>query len=277
MRVPHLIPYQGSKRKLAQQILKEVKTEFKGTFYEPFAGSAAITLAAASAGIGSRYVICDKYEPLIHLWIAIINNPEIVAKQYAHIWNKQLSDPRNYYLDVRNRFNSSKDPVELLYLIARCVKNSIRFNSNGEFNQSADNRRLGMHPSKVLKQAVAISVLLKNKVNLVCGDFMDVLEDANSDDFVYLDPPYQGTSQRKDPRYAYGLDFEKLVNGLGVLQERKVPFLLSYDGSCGNKIYGKALPTNLRLKKIDLRAGKSSQATLLGRNDITIESLYIHQ
>ena len=29
------------------------------------------------------------------------------------------------------------------------------------------------------------------------------------------------------------------------------------------------------MKKVELHAGRSSQATLLGRNDVTIESLYL--
>jgi len=35
------------------------------------------------------------------------------------------------------------------------------------------------------------------------------------------------------------------------------------------------LPEHLNLIKIAIHAGRSSQATLLGRDDITIESLYL--
>ena len=47
------------------------------------------------------------------------------------------------------------------------------------------------------------------------------------------------------------------------------------DGRSGDKTYGKELPEYLGLKRILIPAGRSSQATLLGKNQQTIESLYI--
>ncbi len=35
------------------------------------------------------------------------------------------------------------------------------------------------------------------------------------------------------------------------------------------------MPDSLRLKRIELEAGRSSQATLLGKKDVTYESLYL--
>jgi len=275
MRTPHIIPYQGSKRKLAEQILALIQYKVKGTVYEPFAGSAAITLAAAKAKIGNSYVIGDKFSPLIELWKLIIDRPQFVAETYSKIWRAQLDNPKSYFLEIRKQFNNEPDPIKFLYLVARCVKNAIRFNAVGEFNQSADNRRLGMKPEKVFKEAQGASSILKDKTILISGDFMDILKNAGSDDIVYMDPPWQGTSLKKDPRYAYLLDIDELIEGLRNLNERNIPFLLSFDGSCGDKNYGKELPEFLQLEKVGLNAGRSSQATLLGRDDITIESLYL--
>lgn len=275
MRVPHVIPYQGSKRKLAPQILSYIQHEVTGTLYEPFAGSAAITLAAAASKIGSSYVIGDKFSPLVDLWELIINEPNYVAENYTQIWNAQLDDPRGHYIDIRNQFNKVQDPVQFLYLVARCVKNAIRFNSDGGFNQSADNRRLGMKPDKVHKESLAISSILRGKTTAVAGDFMTILEGAGPDDLVYMDPPWQGTSLKTNTRYAHLLDLDTLIEGLNNLNERRVPYLLSFDGTCGDKSYGKDLPSFLQLEKIDLHAGRSSQAILLGRDDVTVESLYI--
>lgn len=50
---------------------------------------------------------------------------------------------------------------------------------------------------------------------------------------------------------------------------------MSYDGRTGNKTFGVRLPENLDLTLIELEAGRSSQATLLNRDDITVESLYL--
>jgi DNA adenine methylase len=54
-----------------------------------------------------------------------------------------------------------------------------------------------------------------------------------------------------------------------------VQFVLSYDGSCGDRTYGDALPKSLHMKRVLVDAGRSSQATLNGREDRTVESIYI--
>src|SRR5699024_10145067 len=129
-------------------------------------------------------------------------------------WNAPLGAPKSYFLKLRDEVNKDKDPIKFSYLVARSVKNSIRFNSAGAFNQSADNRRLGMRPEKVSYEAQNASATLKGKTAVISGDFTEILANAGSDDLVYMDPPWQGTSLKKDPRYAYLLDIEKLVNGL---------------------------------------------------------------
>lgn len=275
MKIPHVVPYQGSKRKIAEQILSLVNFEVAGNFYEPFAGSAAITLSAAVKGIGENYIIGDKYKPLIALWRRVILDTDSLTEEYEYIWNNQLENPKEYFLKIRDEFNKDENPAKFLYLVARCVKNAIRFNANGGFNQSADNRRLGMKPSKFKYEAFSAANLLKGKVDFRAGDFMEILKDASEHDLIYMDPPWQGTSNKKDSRYAYLLDISKLICGLENLNERNIPYMLSFDGSCGDKKYGEDLPLHLNLTKININAGRSSQSTLLGRDDDTIESLYL--
>ena len=54
-----------------------------------------------------------------------------------------------------------------------------------------------------------------------------------------------------------------------------IRYIVSYDGRTGDKSYGQLLPEELNLTLIELDAGRSTQATLLGRKDVTIESLYL--
>jgi len=70
--IPHPIPYQGSKRLLAPAILSFVpKNRFK-RLIEPFAGSAAVTLAAAHNQMFEEYVIADLLKPLTGIWQEIL-------------------------------------------------------------------------------------------------------------------------------------------------------------------------------------------------------------
>src|SRR5258708_39674315 len=124
MRIPHPFPYQGSKRHLASSILRFFPSDIE-TLYEPFAGSAAITIAAACDSLANRFVLNDFNKPLIELWSQIINQPSSLVSAYAQLWNEQDGQERDYYNLVRDRFNQTKRPDYLLYLLARCVKASV--------------------------------------------------------------------------------------------------------------------------------------------------------
>ena len=272
--LPHPIPYQGSKRNLASKILRYFPAQVN-TLCEPFAGSAAITIAAAANALATRYHLNDLNKPLMDLWREIIESPEDIAAKYRHLWLEQAGDPRAYYLKVRDEFNKSGRPDRFLYLLARCVKASVRYNSRGEFNQSADNRRKGMKPETMRRQVLGASLLLRGKTKITALDYRDVLREITPDDLVYMDPPYQGVCRNRDPRYFEAVDVSEFVEILDVLNRRSIRYLVSYDGRTGDKVYGETLPRELGLTLIELYAGRSSQATLLGRNDITIESLYL--
>src|SRR5437868_10841862 len=90
-------------------------------------------------------------------------------------------------------------------MLARCVKTSVRYNSNGEFNQSPDNRRKGAHPSIMRANILGASRLLSGRTYLTSGDYKEAIEDAVPTDIVYMDPPYQGVCASRDPRYIGGL------------------------------------------------------------------------
>jgi DNA adenine methylase len=69
--------------------------------------------------------------------------------------------------------------------------------------------------------------------------------------------------------------FDDFVLALEQLNQRGVAFAISYDGKRGSKTFGHTLPEELGLKRIEIEVGRSSQATLLGREEITVESLYL--
>jgi len=90
-----------------------------------------------------------------------------------------------------------------------------------------------------------------------------------------MDPPYQGVCANRDPRYIGLLEFDAFTANLHRLNQRQISFILSYDGRTGDKSYGKPMPEDLDLVHIEIDVGRSSQATLLGRNHNTYESVYL--
>ena len=72
-----------------------------------------------------------------------------------------------------------------------------------------------------------------------------------------------------------GLSFDDFVVALDGLNARGLRYAISYDGRTGDKSYGEPLPAYLGLSHVELEAGRSTQSTLLGREENTVESLYI--
>ena len=89
--------------------------------------------------------------------------PNNIANAYEKLWKAQTGQEREYYDWVRTQFNQTQRPDYLLYLLARCVKASVRYNAYGEFNQSPDNRRKGARPDTMRENIVGASRLLKGK------------------------------------------------------------------------------------------------------------------
>ncbi len=272
--VPQPIPYQGSKRGIAARIL-EYFPEQVDRLVEPFTGSAALSLAVASRQGARRFWLNDAHKPLMDLWTAIIEMPEELAESYRVLWYDQLGREKEYFNQVRERFNRLHEPADFLYLLARCVKAAIRYNSRGEFNNTPDNRRKGAKPEEMRNRLLAASSLFKRRVQLTSKDYLNVLDECTPNDLVYMDPPYQGVCRNRDQRYCPPFDHSEFCRAIEKLNARNIRFIISYDGRTGDKIYGEPIPTNYRLTRFEIFAGRSTQATLLGRREDTVESLYL--
>ena len=272
--VPHPFPYQGSKRSICGHILRHFPV---GTnrLVEPFCGSAAVSLAAAVKERAKRFWLNDANAPLVALWREILEHPMQLADRYEHLWREQLADRKAFFYQVRRQFNRTHEPHLLLYLLARIVKGSVRYSSDGQFNQSADNRRCGMRPEAMRVQLLGVSAALAGHTTISTQDFRSVVSETTVDDVIYMDPPYQGTSFTRDHRYYGGLPFADFVDALRAMSGAGKSYIVSYDGQTGAKKHGEALPAHLGLRHLHIHAGRSSQSTLLGRDCETVESLYL--
>ncbi|EHV9021645.1 Dam family site-specific DNA-(adenine-N6)-methyltransferase [Enterococcus durans] len=279
-KIPHLVQYQGSKRSLATTIASYFPDEYN-RFIEPFSGTAAMSIYAASTGFEGDIIINDINHQIIDLLENCIENPEKLAEQYKEIWSRQFLEGENnvdYYNKMRSEFNKKKNNPEAaltLFILARVAKGAIRYNQQGEMNQICDKRRNGTQPKTILKNAVAISDLLKGRSHLYNRDYTEILDMAEPGDLVYMDPPYQGVSQGLSSRYIKSLEYENFVSSLELLNERGIDYIVSYDGHNDNKKFGLDLPEHLNLQHIHLNAGRSAQGNLNGKELTTYESLYI--
>lgn len=277
---PHIVQYQGSKRNLASQILQYFPRRFN-RLIEPFAGMAAITIAVSVQRRANHYLLNDLNEPIVNVLKEAITNPRQLVDDYTRVWTEQLSYESGsveHFYKVRDDFNKGDQcAANMLYLLARCVKGSVRYSSTGMFNQSPDKRRMGTNPKNLARNVFLISSYLKGKTDFTSTDYREVTKNARRGDIVYMDPPYQGVCTSRDNRYFSGINFNEFVECIDDLNRRGIDFVISYDGKCGDKRYGVDLPKELGLRKIMLNAGLSSQSLLLGKKETTVESLYLSQ
>src|SRR5258706_1016209 len=110
-------------------------------------------------------------------------------------------------------------------------------------------------------ELMAAHRIFAGRCEAVCSDFLPIFQNAQEGEFFYLDPPYQGTSEGRDQRYIAGVSRDQMIEALTILNEKRIPFILSYDGSCGEQNYGDPLPSMIA-DRILLDVGRSSQATL---------------
>lgn len=276
--IPHIVQYQGSKRNLAPKILQYLPRRFE-RLVEPFAGMAAISIAVSNQNRANHYLLNDLNEPLISVLRESIENPQRLIKDYTNVWSEQHTfegGSVEHYYKIRDDFNAgNKCAANMLYLLARCVKGAVRYSNTGMFNQSPDKRRMGTNPKNLARSINIISKLLKGKTDFTSLDYRDILGQARVGDIVYMDPPYQGVCATRDCRYFSGIKFSEFVECIEDLIRRNIDFVISYDGTCGEKQYGEDLPEELGLKKIMLNAGLSSQSLLLRKKEITVEALYL--
>lgn len=280
VKVPHLVQYQGSKRNLAP-IISEYFPDRFNRFIEPFSGTGAMSIYAACNFGKHDFILNDINRQVANLLQVCINDPEKLSDDYALIWEGQYNEGENnvdYYYKMRDKFNELKDSPNAaltLFILSRVSKGAIRYNHQGDMNQICDKRRFGTRPEKIRMNAVSISNLLKKQSMVYCKDYTEILLIAEPGDLVYMDPPYQGVNNGISSRYIKGLDFDSFVQSLEYLNRRNIDYIVSYDGQNDDGKFGKDLPDYLGLQHILIKAGRSAQGNLNGKQITTYESLYI--
>ncbi len=266
---PSLIKWSGSKRPIASEIFNLAPPNFN-RYFEPFLGGGSVLYYF------SKYKTCyasDVYSPLINFWEVVKDTPEQVIMHYRKNWKElQNSFPDHYYV-VRERFNKKSSGLDLAFLSRTCVNGIIRFNSEGQFNNSFHLSRKGMNPIMLEKIILEWSNRIQ-ETSFNCLSYQEILSYVKKGDFVYLDPPYLGSQHR----YIESLNEDQLLLFLDALNSKGVLWALSFDGSRGDINYHQqSIPRHLYKKKINLDAGYSAVSKVLNeQKEKVIESLYLN-
>lgn len=262
-----IIKWSGSKRSVAPLLSLLFPTA--QCYFEPFVGGGALLPYRPSL----RAVAGDIVRELVALWRLIQSEPEELAAGYQHRWTQLQRQGHTAYYEIRERFNSSHDPIDLLFLSRTCVNGLIRFNRDGHFNNSLHYTRPGISPIR-LRSVLSRWNSVLHSVVFLHKDYRETLEAATKNDFVFLDPPYLGNRGRYVPNtFEPNAFFQELER----LNRAGVKWLLTLDGTAGQRSYLLDIPTHLSKHALSIPTGNSPFTKLMGNSlDAVQESVYLN-
>jgi DNA adenine methylase len=177
--------YPGGKSKLLSFLVDHLpeKKEIKGRYIEPFVGGGSVFLSIKP----DDALISDLNAELINLYRGI--------KHYPHkVWELFESFPagKKSYYHIRDEITIDKPlyfkAARTLYLNRTCFKGMWRHNPQGNFNvgYGGEARRW-----VITRQNIMELSRIFRKAEILNKDFEDVIINAQSNDFIFLDPPYK--------------------------------------------------------------------------------------
>ncbi|MGP1444798.1 MAG: DNA adenine methylase [Treponema sp.] len=221
------IKSQGIKTKLVPSIMSAVPS-FSGRWIEPFLGTGVVAFNSEA-----QKALLSDINPHIISFYQKLHAREITPqhiREYLYCEGEKLKEAAGdgsiYYKTVRNRFNTTYNVLDFLFLSRTGFNGMIRFNKNGQWNIpfcKKQQRFSKSYITKIVHQAenclsrMTDDWVFKNK------DFREILVGANNSDFIYCDPPYAG----RYTDYYSGWSEEDEHDLFELLKATKAKFILS--------------------------------------------------
>lgn len=264
---PPVVKWFGSKRPVAVELSRYILQAPR--YFEPFVGGGALLpFSKSQCGFAG-----DIIPELIELWNIIKADPLFVADEYRKRWNLLQQNGQEVYYRIRDDFNRTKNCLDFLFITRTCVNGMIRYNSEGEFNNSFHLSRPGINPDTLENILVKWSAVIE-KIEFLNVDYRECLSEVKRKDFIFLDPPYGGTKDRYTRAEFSLTDFYdelERLNSVGAY------WMLTFDGSSGDRIYNFAPPSELYQHKFWVHTGSSAFSKVIDKKKSAIsESVYLN-
>lgn len=205
--VEPVLKWAGGKRQILPQIVGSFPhVDEIAAYHEPFFGGGAIFFKETHPYAAS---INDINSRLMNFYEVVQSNPDELINRLSEFRgpkeepqaDKPYDDEENFYYQQREIFNKRPrgedfDKVEeaalLLYLNRTCYNGLYRENSDGEFNVPIGDHSNPQwsHSHRILEASKALQ-----GVKIFNRDFGYIVDEAEQDDLVYFDPPYQPVSK----------------------------------------------------------------------------------
>ncbi|EMY8535891.1 MULTISPECIES: DNA adenine methylase [Bacillus cereus group] len=174
------LKWAGGKRWFVQQY-PHLLPENYNRYFEPFLGSGVVyfTLCPNDAVLNDRNKeLIDAYKGIKFCW----------KKVYDLLIQHDKLHSKEYYYDIRSTsFTSLKEKAaRMIYLNRTCFNGIYRVNKQGQFNVPVGSK------TSVLLETDDFGELAKllKKAKILNQDFEKIIDQAQYNDFVFVDPPY---------------------------------------------------------------------------------------
>ncbi|KIC23214.1 Dam family site-specific DNA-(adenine-N6)-methyltransferase [Leisingera sp. ANG-S3] len=189
------IKSQGIKTKLVEWIGNCAAPQKYDRWVEPFMGTGVVAFNVRPKAA----LMCDSNPHMISFYKAL-QDKEIDGQRVRQFLSEEgaklLATEGDHYYTIRERFNSSGNPLDFLFLSRSCFNGMMRFNRKGGFNVpfcKKPNRFAPALITKISNQVEATAFVIQNgDYEFRHQEFRDTLEMVGDADIVYCDPPYIG-------------------------------------------------------------------------------------
>lgn len=167
------------------------------TWVEPFLGSGVVAFNCPKR---IQTVIVNDINPhIIKFYKSIADGSltsEMVRQEFSAHSQRLLKEGYDYYNEVKDRFNTSFQTMDFLFLTRTGFNGVMKFNNSGKWNVPFCklNDRLSKKVTDELADSVdELSRLFKEKEFIFFNkSFEDVITQASKNSLFYCDPPYYG-------------------------------------------------------------------------------------
>ena len=183
-----IVKYQGGKSKELPLIKQLLPNQFTRVV-EPFCGGAAV-----SFGLGYNSLMSDINRDVINLYSVVANEslyPNLQVR-VNELKTLEHDDLEKEFYAARDVINSSWESLNsytraLSYIILRqlCFSGMERYNAKGEFNVP-----FGHYKRFSCNLSPDHHEYLKRNCSFRYGSFVDLFDQIDANDFVFIDPPY---------------------------------------------------------------------------------------
>ncbi|MBD2022014.1 Dam family site-specific DNA-(adenine-N6)-methyltransferase [Leptolyngbya sp. FACHB-36] len=189
------IKCQGIKSKLVAFIGESVRWNGEGRWIEPFLGSGVVAFNL----LPPNALLADSNCHIIRFYQAIQQGTidRLIVQTFLTQEGRKLQTiGAEYYYEVRDRFNQSASSLDFLFLNRACFNGIMRFNRRGKFNVPFCRKPLRFSQSYITKIANQVNwvaqQMSRTQWEFRVAPWSEIVQEAQSTDFVYLDPPYIG-------------------------------------------------------------------------------------